>query len=249
MTCYTRTCMYPTSIYHPKHCTISIHTASVSDFKNLNWCSEINSGLVQSEPICSTLYWEWLSSLFRCLSTWNSVNGTNIVWHWSAKPLAQQRMWLYDTSHASCNLGMCQEPGSASLPCILQLLFAAEPGLRRLDTLLCHTTVDTFGSFISHLVSEPHWHQFVGGHSPLHPAFRGAAAPHFLRQCTHTQVSCFNHRVVTLVTDKLERQWLWRYALPFRTYCIRQPKTTIYTGWQPSEHLWRSYYKCTSKLQ
>ena len=47
--------------------------------------------------------------------------------------------------HVSCNLGMRQEPGSASLPCT-QLLFAAEPG-RRLYALLCHTTVDNHWQF------------------------------------------------------------------------------------------------------
>jgi len=39
----------------------------------------------------------------------------------------------------------------------------------------------------------------------------------------------FNHRLVTLVTDKLERQWLReRFALVLKTNCIRKP----------SEHLW-----------
>jgi len=30
------------------------------------------------------------------------------------------------------------------------------------------------------------------------------------------QVSYFNHRVVTLVADKLERQWLWDVTIPVR---------------------------------
>ena len=43
--------------------------------------------------------------------------------------------------HVSCNLGMRQEPGSASY-LVLQLLFAAESGEERFDALLCHVTVD-----------------------------------------------------------------------------------------------------------
>ena len=37
--------------------------------------------------------------------------------------------------------------------------------------------------------------------------------------CMHTlqkQVGCFNHRVVTLVADKLERQWLWDVCFVIR---------------------------------
>ena len=39
--------------------------------------------------------------------------------------------------------------------------------------------------------------------------------------CTAKQVGCFNHRVVTMVADKLQRQW---FALVLETNCIRQPK-------------------------
>ena len=38
------------------------------------------------------------------------------------------------------------------------------------------------------------------------------------------QVDCFNHRVVTLVADKLERQWLWEVCFGIKTNCKRQPK-------------------------
>ena len=67
------------------------------------------------------------------------------------------------------------------------------------------------------------------------------------------QVGSFNHRGVTLVADKLETE---RFTLVWKTNWIRQPKkqlpsfsyiTTV--QWQPSEHLWKSHYKCTSKLQ
>ena len=38
------------------------------------------------------------------------------------------------------------------------------------------------------------------------------------------QVSCFNHRVVTTVADKLKRQ---RFALVLETNCIRQPNRQL----------------------
>ena len=40
------------------------------------------------------------------------------------------------------------------------------------------------------------------------------------------QVSCFNHmyRVVTLIADKLERQW---FALVWKPKCIRQPRMQL----------------------
>ena len=70
------------------------------------------------------------------------------------------------------------------------------------------------------------------------------------------QVVCFNQRVVTLVADKLKRQWLWvvhswylkliAQGIPIGS-CPVHLTTTIH--WQPSEHLWRSHYKCSSKLQ
>ena len=46
------------------------------------------------------------------------------------------------------------------------------------------------------------------------------------QQNTHTlqkQVGCFNHRVVTLVADKLERQWLPEVFFGMSN-CIKQPK-------------------------
>ena len=42
-----------------------------------------------------------------------------------------------------------------------------------------------------------------------------------------TRTSCCNHRVVTMVADKLERQWLWQVALVLKTNCIRQPKRKL----------------------
>ena len=39
------------------------------------------------------------------------------------------------------------------------------------------------------------------------------------------QVGCFNHRVVALVADKLERQWLLEVALMLKTNCTRQPQS------------------------
>ena len=59
------------------------------------------------------------------------------------------------------------------------------------------------------------------------------------------QVGCFNHRVVTMVADKLERQWLWEVhswylkliaqGNPIGSYPVHLT-TTIH--WQCSEHLW-----------
>ena len=37
---------------------------------------------------------------------------------------------------------------------------------------------------------------------------QGAPALHIFYNNITTQVGCFNHRVVALVADKLERQWL-----------------------------------------
>ena len=38
------------------------------------------------------------------------------------------------------------------------------------------------------------------------------------------QVDCFKHRVVTLVADKLERQWLLEVCFGIKTNCKKQPK-------------------------
>lgn len=79
----------------------------------------------------------------------------------------------------SCNLilGMCQEPGSASLPCTT-VAVRRGAGTKKDSMRFCAIPLwTTAGCFISHFVSETHWHQFVGGRSPLRPAFRGAAAP------------------------------------------------------------------------
>ena len=102
---------------------------------------------------------------------------------------------------------MCQEPGSASLPCTtVAVRRGAGAQKDSIDALLCHTTVTTAGCFISYFVSETHSHQFVGGAQPLRPAFRGAAAPassvqggcspprppRFLRQCLSLYVAIFS---------------------------------------------------------
>ena len=39
------------------------------------------------------------------------------------------------------------------------------------------------------------------------------------------QIGCFNHRVVTLVADKLKRQWL---CIVYFTNCIRQPERKLH---------------------
>ena len=41
------------------------------------------------------------------------------------------------------------------------------------------------------------------------------------------QVGCFNHRVVALVADKLERQWSLEvcFDVELKTNCIRQPQS------------------------
>ena len=57
---------------------------------------------------------------------------------------------------------------------------------------------------------------------------------------------CFNHRVVAY------EQWLkevysgWRLINP-KGSCLVHLTTTIH--WQPSEHIWRSHYKCSSEFQ
>ena len=44
--------------------------------------------------------------------------------------------------------------------------------------------------------------------------------------CTlQKQVGCFNHRVVALVADKLERRGYEPVALMLKTNCIRQPQS------------------------
>ena len=74
------------------------------------------------------------------------------------------------------------------------------------------------------------------------------------------QIGCFNHRVVTLVTDKL---WLWEFYFGIlETKLIWQPEKQVpnvqatllspsytTTHWKPSEDLKGSLYKCTSELQ
>ena len=41
------------------------------------------------------------------------------------------------------------------------------------------------------------------------------------------QVGCFNHRVVTLVADKLETERLFTLVLVWKTNWIRQPKKQL----------------------
>ena len=42
------------------------------------------------------------------------------------------------------------------------------------------------------------------------------------------QVVCFNHRVVTMVADKLKGQWLWEGCFGWlKTYLIRQPNRQL----------------------
>ena len=91
------------------------------------------------------------------------------------------------------------------------------------------------------------------------PAFKEAAIElvatglRFYLCTLQKQVGCFNHSVVTLVADKLERQWLWEVRSWYLKLiaqgnpigsCPVHLTTTI--CWPPSEHLWRSHYKCTS---
>ena len=45
-------------------------------------------------------------------------------------------------------------------------------------------------------------------------------------------IGCFNHWVVTLVADKLRRQWLWDVYLVLEANCISNQ--TIPYNWQPS---------------
>ena len=41
------------------------------------------------------------------------------------------------------------------------------------------------------------------------------------------QVGCFNHRVVTMVADKLKRHWLRGLLLVFKPKCIKQPNKQL----------------------
>ena len=68
------------------------------------------------------------------------------------------------------------------------------------------------------------------------------------------KVGCFNHRVVIMVANKLERQCMIIRGLPWYGRLIAQEAVAQLILWPQcigllSEHLWRSHYKCTSKLQ
>ena len=79
----------------------------------------------------------------------------------------------------SCNLilGMCQEPGSASLPCTT-VAVGRVAGAKKDSMRFCAIPLwTTAGSFISHFVSESQWHQFVGGAQPPASSVQGGCSP------------------------------------------------------------------------
>ena len=83
-----------------------------------------------------------------------------------------------------------------------------------------------------------------------HPQKNGESERLFLPEfliTVKTNYSCFNHRVVTLVADKLETE---RFTLIWKTNWIRQPKKQLpsssYITTVQWQHLWKSY---TNALQ